>query len=75
MNTFYSDFIQKHLDILSFRDLAPKTVSTYISYLDEFLCWTENELSGKPLSDVSYEEIYYLSGDTFILCNTEYKRK
>lgn len=57
MNTFYGDFIQKHLDILSFRDLAPGTISTYISYLDEFLCWAEKELSGKPLSDVSYEEI------------------
>lgn len=57
MNKLYSDFIQKHLDILSFRDLAPNTISTYISYLDEFLCWAEKELSGKPLSDVSYEEI------------------
>lgn len=57
MNTLYSEFIQKHLDILSFRDLAPKTISAYISYLNEFLCWTEKELSGKPLSDVSYEEI------------------
>ena len=60
MNTLYSDFIQKHLDILSFRDLAPETISTYISYLDEFLCWTEKELSGKSLSDVSFEEIRLL---------------
>ncbi|MSS91496.1 hypothetical protein FYJ45_25690 [Eisenbergiella tayi] len=57
MNTLYSDFIQKHLDILSFRDLAPKTISTYLSYLDEFLNWVEKELSGKILSEVSYEEI------------------
>ena len=41
MNTLYSDFIQKHLDILSFRDLAPKTISTYLSYLDEFRNWVE----------------------------------
>lgn len=57
MNTLYSAYVQKHLDILSFRDLAPGTISTYISYLNEFLSWTETELSGKPLSDVSYEEI------------------
>ena len=57
MNTLYSDFIQKHLDILSFRDLAPKTISTCLSYLDEFLNWVEKELSGKILSEVSYEEI------------------
>lgn len=57
MNTLYNDFIQKHLDILSFRDLAPKTISTYLSYLDEFLGWVEKELSGKPLPDVSYGEI------------------
>lgn len=57
MNARYNDFIQKHLDILSFRDLAPGTISTYVSYLNEFLCWVEKELSGKPLTDVSFEEI------------------
>lgn len=57
MNTLYSDYVQKHLDILSFRDLAPGTISTYISYLNEFLSWVETELSGKPLSNVSFQEI------------------
>lgn len=57
MNILYHDLIQKHLDILSFRDLASKTISTYLSYLKEFLRWTEKELSAKPLSDVSFEEI------------------
>lgn len=57
MNALYSDFIQKHLDILSFRDLAPGTISSYISYLNEFLDWAERELAGKPLSEVSTEEI------------------
>lgn len=57
MNTFYADYIQKHLDILSFRDLAPNTISTYTSYLDEFLCWVEKNLSAKPLAEISYAEI------------------
>lgn len=57
MTNLYSDFIKKHRDILSFRDLSPSTISTYISYLDEFLCWAEKEFPEKSLSDISFEEI------------------
>ena len=57
MNHVYSDYVQKHLDILSLRDLAPGTISTYISYLDEFLSWVAKELPGKDLSGLTFEEI------------------
>lgn len=57
MNTVNSAYIQKHIDILSFRDLAPGTVSTYVSYLTEFLEWLENELPDENLDSVSFEKI------------------
>lgn len=49
--------IEKQRDIFSFRDLAEGTVTTYISYLTQFLEWTESECGGKPVSDISWEEI------------------
>jgi len=57
MNTVHSAFIQKHIDILSFRDLAPGTVSTYVSYLTEFLEWMETELPETSPDAVSFEMI------------------
>lgn len=57
MNTNNSAFIQKHIDILSFRDLAPGTISTYVSYLTEFLEWIEKELPGTTPDSVSFEQI------------------
>ena len=57
MNHIYSDYVQKHLDILSLRDLAPGTISTYISYLNEFLNWVTKELPGKDLPRLTFEEI------------------
>jgi len=57
MNYIYSDYVQKHNDILSLRDLAPGTVSNYISYLNEFLSWVAKELPGKDLSGLTFEEI------------------
>lgn len=52
-----TDYINKHRDILTFRDLADSTVTTYISYLKIFLDWIDSELSGKPVTDISWEEI------------------
>ena len=52
-----NDYIQKHSDILSFRELADGTIATYISYLRIFLDWVTSELGGKPVPDVSWEEI------------------
>ena len=52
-----NDYIQKHSDILSFRELADVTIATYVSYLRIFLDWVTSELDEKPVSDVSWEEI------------------
>ena len=49
--------VNKQKDILSFRDLAESTISTYISYLSMFIAWVETELSGKSVMDVTWEEI------------------
>lgn len=57
MNHSYPDYVQKHTDILSLRDLAPGTVSTYISYMNEFLSWVSKGLPGKDLPSLSFEEI------------------
>lgn len=49
--------VNKQKDILSFRDLADGTISTYISYLSMFIAWVESELHGKSVMDVTWEEI------------------
>lgn len=49
--------VNKQKDILSFRDLAESTISTYISYLITFITWVETELCGKPIIEVTWEEI------------------
>ncbi len=53
-NTVY---LEKHRDILSFRDLAKCTVATYTSYLTSYINWVEEQLPGRSLSSVSWEEI------------------
>lgn len=57
MNETNSTQLKQHLDILSFRDLAPGTIRTYASYMTQFIEWTETQLSEKPLSDISWEEL------------------
>lgn len=57
MNTKNTDYLRQHIDILSFRDLAPETISTYCSYMTQFIEWTETTLSEKDLHDVSWEEL------------------
>ena len=49
--------VSKQKEIFSFRDLAEGTISTYISYLIQFIEWVESELFGKAVQDVSWEEI------------------
>lgn len=49
--------VNKQKEILSFRDLAEGTIATYINYLSMFLTWVETELSGKSVTDVTWEEI------------------
>lgn len=50
-------YIEKHRDILSFRDLSPGTVATYVSYLKTYIEWVEEQLPGRSLSSVTWEEI------------------
>ena len=50
-------YLEKHRDILSFRDLADSTVTTYISYLSIFIGWAEDQLPGRDLSSITWEEI------------------
>lgn len=50
-------YLNKHRDILSFRDLSPNTVTTYTSYLKIYINWVEEQLPGRLLSSVSWEEI------------------
>lgn len=57
MNEQNLAFLSKHTDILSFRDLSENTIKTYSSYLSQFINWTESCLDGKPLPDVTWEEI------------------
>lgn len=57
MKPEYENLITKQREILSFRVLAEATIATYISYLTQFLVWVESELSGKPVSMVTWEEV------------------
>ena len=50
-------YLNKHRDILSFRDLAKSTVTTYISYLTTYKEWVEEQLPERLLSSVTWEEI------------------
>lgn len=57
MKSENSVLVDKQRDILSFRDLAESTVSTYISYLVQFIEWTETQFPDKAVPDVTWEEI------------------
>jgi site-specific recombinase XerD len=52
-----TNYLNQHIDILSFRDLAAGTIATYASYMTQFIDWTESSLSGKPLSDITWDEL------------------
>ena len=49
--------LNKHQEILSFRDLAETTVSTYTSYMTSYINWVEENLPARSLISVSWEEI------------------
>ena len=57
MNQNNTVLLEKHKDILSFRDLSLKTVATYTSYLTTYILWAEEHLPDRPLSSVSWEEM------------------
>ena len=57
MNKNNSILLEKHKDILSFRDLSLKTVATYTSYLTTYILWAEEYLPERHLSSVSWEEM------------------
>jgi site-specific recombinase XerD len=57
MNKNNTLLLEKHKDILSFRDLAVKTVATYTSYLTTYIQWIEVNLPGRDLSSISWEEL------------------
>lgn len=57
MNEANINYLNQHIDILSFRDLAPATVATYSSYMTQFIDWVETFLPDKSIPDISWEEI------------------
>ena len=57
MNKNNSILLEKHKDILSFRDLAVGTVATYTSYMTTYISWVEENLRSRDLYSVTWEEI------------------
>lgn len=57
MNNTNSEYLAKHEDILSFRDLAPGTIKNYLSCLEAFLIWMETELPDVPAAGVTWEQL------------------
>lgn len=57
MNENNAILLEKHKDILSFRDLAASTVATYTSYMTTHIDWVEGNLPSQDVSSLSWEEI------------------
>lgn len=57
MNEKYNEYINRHLSVLSFRDLADSTISSYMSYLNQFLVWLSESLQSKDLSDLTWDDL------------------
>lgn len=57
MNKNNSILLEKHKDILSFRDLAVGTVATYTSYMTAYIQWIEDNLPCRTLASITWEEI------------------
>ena len=52
-----SILLEKHKDILSFRDLSIQTVANYTSCMTSYIEWVEENLPGRELSSVTWEEV------------------
>ena len=57
MNELHTGYLQKHKDILTFRELADSTIKNYTTYLTRFLEWAESELACQDVKDISWEQI------------------
>lgn len=57
MNKNDSVLLEKHKDILSFRDLAIGTVATYTSYMTVYIRWVEENLPARELASVTWDEM------------------
>lgn len=57
MNKNNSILLEKHKDILSFRDLAVGTVATYTSYMTTYIQWVEENLPNRDISSVTWAQI------------------
>lgn len=57
MNNDNATLLDKHKDILSFRDLAVGTVATYVSYMSTYIQWVEENLPERTLDSVTWVEI------------------
>ena len=57
MNPIYEPYVSKYKEMLEFRDLSPRTVKCYLSYLERFLEYVSDDLGGKPLADVKWSEV------------------
>ena len=57
MNHNHFILLEKHKDILSFRDLAVGTVATYTSYMTTYIQWVEEYLPTRELSSVTWAQI------------------
>lgn len=56
MNNSNSILLEKHKDILSFRDLAIGTVATYTSYMTDYIKWVEENLPNRELASITWAE-------------------
>lgn len=57
MNELHADYLHKHAEILSFRELSDSTIKNYASYLTRFLEWAENDLSCPDVADITWDQV------------------
>lgn len=57
MNEQNTNYLKQHISILSFRDLAPGTITTHASYMTQFIEWSESRLPSKSFLDFSWEDL------------------
>lgn len=50
-------YVNPFSDILSLRDLAPGTISNYLSYLNQYFDFLEQSLDGKVPEDATWEDV------------------